>query len=153
MSDETRPDVRKLAEDLWDSGFYCAESVLLAVTRAEGVQSTLLPAAASAFCSGQARTCGPCGALSGALMALGAVLGRTSPQESLDRAYEAAGHLIEEFEGEFGSRNCQTLLDGCDFGTPEGQAMFRERGFEARCRNFTGRAAEMAVQILDEYRR
>lgn len=152
MADQTRTGVRKSAEDLWDSGFYCAESVLLAVTRAEGVESELLPAVASAFCSGQARTCGPCGALSGALMALGAVLGRRLRQESMERVYAAAGHMIEEFEGEFGSRNCQGLLDGCDLGTPEGEVMFRERGFVARCRVFTGRAAEMAVKILDEYR-
>ena len=152
MTHEARPGLHKSAEELWDSGYYCAESVLLAVTRAEGIGSDLLPAVASAFCSGQARTCGPCGALSGALMALGAVLGRRSPQDSMDRVYAAAGHMIEEFEGEFGSRNCQALLDGCDLGTPEGQTMFRERGFRTRCQEFTGRAAEMAARIIDEYR-
>lgn len=146
-------DVRQSAEDLWASGFYCAESVLLAVTRAEGLQSTLLPGMASAFCSGQARTCGPCGALSGALMSLGAVLGRRSEKDSLDEIYAASGQLIEQFENEFGSRECRPLLDGCDLGTPEGQLMFRERGFTARCRKFTGRAAEMAWEIIAEHRR
>ena len=146
-------ELRQAAEGRWAAGFYCAESVLLAVTEAEGIESGLLPAVASAFCSGQARTSGPCGALSGALMALGAVLGRRSEKESMDRVYEAARLLIEEFEGEFGSRDCRELLDGCDLGTPEGQAMFRERGFRERCRRFTGRAAQMAGRILDEHRR
>lgn len=153
MAETSRDDVRQSAENLWSSGFYCAESVLLAVTRAEGLDSPLLPAVASAFCSGQARTCGPCGALSGALMAVGAVLGRRSEKDAMDAVYAAAGQLIEKFEGEFGSRDCRTLLDGCDLGTPEGQVMFRERGFMERCRNFTGRAAEMARETIAEHRR
>lgn len=153
MAKISHVDVRQSAEDLWASGFYCAESVLLAVTRAEGLDSPLLPAVASAYCSGQARTCGPCGALSGALMAVGAVLGRRSEKDTMDAVYAAAGQLIEKFEGEFGSRDCRQLLDGCDLGTPEGQVMFRERGFMERCRNFTGRTAEMAREIIAEHRR
>lgn len=153
MTEPSYPDVRQCAEALWASGFYCAESVLLAVTRAEGLESALLPAISSAFCSGQARTCGPCGALSGALMSLGAVLGRKSETDTMDAVYAAAGQLIEKFEGEFGSRDCRPLLDGCDLATPEGQLMFRERGFTDRCRKFTGRAAEMAWEIIAEHRR
>jgi len=151
--DESKAGLRQSAEALWAEGFFCAESVLLAVTRDQGIESDLLPAVASAFCSGQARTCGPCGALSGALMAVGAVLGRRSEKDAMDAVYAAAGQLIEKFEGEFGSRDCRQLLDGCDLGTPEGQVMFRERGFMARCRNFTGRAAEMAREVIAEHRR
>lgn len=153
MSETSPAEVRRSAEDLWDLGFYCAESVLLAVARAEGLQSGLLPAVASAFCSGQARTCGPCGALSGALMSLGVVLGRRSEKDGMDTVYAAGGQLIEKFEDEFGSRDCRSLLDGCDLGTPEGQIMFRERGFMAHCRNFAGRAAEMSWEIIAEHRR
>ncbi len=153
MAAISQAGVRQSAEDLWDAGFYCAESVLLAVARAEALESALLPAVASAFCSGQARTCGPCGALSGALMSVGAILGRRSEKDSVDAVYAASGQLIEKFESEFGGRDCRPLLDGCDLGTPEGQIMFRERGFTARCRNFTGRAAEMAWEVIAEHRR
>jgi hypothetical protein len=38
------------------SGYYCAESVLLAVSEAKGIQSDLIPKIASGFCSGMART-------------------------------------------------------------------------------------------------
>jgi C_GCAxxG_C_C family probable redox protein len=150
MTVEPKPRPSQAAEDLWTAGFYCAESVLLAVCRAHGIESPLLPGVASPFCSGQARTCGPCGALSGALMALGAVLGRRSEKESMDRIYAATQSLIEEFEREFGSRNCQTLLDGCDLGTPAGQIMFRDRNFRERCQRFTSRAAAMADRIIAE---
>jgi len=61
-------DVRKSAEEAFASGLYCAESVVLALAKAQGVESDLLPKVATAFCSGMSRTCGTCGALTGAIM-------------------------------------------------------------------------------------
>ena len=57
------PEVRKSAEDSFAAGFYCAESVVMAVAKAEGVDSGLLPRIATGFGGGMARTCGDCGAL------------------------------------------------------------------------------------------
>jgi C_GCAxxG_C_C family probable redox protein len=152
MTRDSCEAVGNTARDLFLSGFYCAESVLLAVARAQGVDSGLLPGIATAFCSGQARTCGPCGALSGALMAVGLLLGRSAASDSVEPAYAAAQALVEEFEREFGARDCRSLLDGCDLGTPGGQKMFRERELVRRCHHFTARAAEMAVRIVAEHR-
>lgn len=152
MEHDTYEAVGNDGRELFLSGFYCAESVLLAVARAEGVESALLPGIATAFCSGQARTCGPCGALSGALMAVGLILGRSAGSDSVEPAYAAAQALIEEFEREFGARDCRSLLDGCDLGTPEGQKMFRDRELVRRCHHFTARAAEMAARIVAEHR-
>lgn len=145
-------DVRKLAEAKFASGFFCAESVVLALAEAHGIASDVLPKAATAFCSGMSRTCGTCGALLGAVIGVGMVLCRSSPQESVQPAYVATQRLVEAFENAFGSRECQPLLDGCDLATPEGQAMFKERGFGSRCRAFTGGAAEMAATVIAENR-
>lgn len=147
------PHVRRSAEDAFSSGFYCAESVVVAIAKAQGIQSELLPRIATALCSGMARSCGPCGALTGSILAIGMVLGRDTETDPVQPAYEATRRLIQEFEHEFGSRDCQTLLDGCDLGTPEGQAMFREQGFRERCLRFTGRAAEIAARIIAEHNR
>ena len=38
------------------------------------------------------------------------------------------------------------------FGSPEGQAMFRDDGLAELCLNYTGRAAEMAATIVAENR-
>jgi C_GCAxxG_C_C family probable redox protein len=142
-------DIGKTAEDLFNSGLYCAESVLLAIARAQGIESELIPGIATGFCGGMAHTCGPCGALTGGIMAVGLTLGRSEAAEPADPCYRAAQNLIREFERAFGSRDCR-VLTGCDLGTPEGQATFREQNLRDRCAGFTGRAAEMAARIIAE---
>ena len=149
MSSEFASEVRKAAEDSFASGLYCAESVLLALAKGQGVEQESLTKMASGFCGGMARTCGTCGAVTGAIMGLGLALGRSQPGESVQPAYVAPQRLIGEFEREFGSRDCHTLL-GCDLGTPEGQATFREKKLGERCANYTGRAAEIAANFLAE---
>ena len=72
------PEVRKAAEDSFASGLYCAESVVMAIADAEGVESELLPRVATGFGGGMARTGGACGALTGAIMGVGLALGRSS---------------------------------------------------------------------------
>jgi len=146
------PEVRKAAEDSFASGFYCAESVVMAVAKAEGVDSGLLPRIATGFGGGMARTCGDCGALTGAVMAVGLALGRSTATESVEPAFAATQRLIQEFEREFGSRDCQALLGGCDLATPEGQAMFQEQKLRRRCFRFTGGAAEIAARVIVEAR-
>lgn len=63
-------EARKAAEDAFASGLYCAEAVVSALAKSQGIESDLLPRVATAFCSGMARTCGTCGALTGAVMGI-----------------------------------------------------------------------------------
>jgi C_GCAxxG_C_C family probable redox protein len=151
---EPTPDslVRKSAEDFFASGLFCAESVVLAIAKAQGVDCDLLPRVASPFCSGMAATCGTCGALTGAIMGVGLALGRSTARDSVQPCYTATRRLIETFEREFGSRDCQALLGGCDLSTPEGQSMFKSQGLGKRCFRFTGRAAEIAARMIAESR-
>ncbi len=144
-----KKDVKTTAENYFNNGLMCAESVVLALTEAHGIESELLPKAATAFCGGMSRTCGTCGALTGAVMGISAILGRDGVGKSYDDAYQAAGTVIRKFEEEFGTRNCHELL-GCDLGTEEGQATFKNEGLRKRCNNYTGRAAELAEEILAE---
>jgi C_GCAxxG_C_C family probable redox protein len=148
MSETPSPErIRKSAEDAFSAGLFCAESVVLALAKAQGVESDVLPRVATGLCSGMARTRGQCGALTGAIMAVGLALGRASGRQSVEPAYAATRELIREFEAEFGARNCNDLL-GCDLGTPEGQATFRERKLDERCKTYTGRATEIAARVL-----
>jgi C_GCAxxG_C_C family probable redox protein len=143
-------EVRKAAEDSFSAGLFCAESVVLAIAKAQGVESELLPKMATAFCSGMARTCGTCGALTGAMMGVSLALGRSTANESVHPSYTATQCLIQEFEKEFGSRDCHVLLGGCDLNTPAGQAMFKEQKLGRRCLHFTGKAAELAARVIFE---
>ncbi|MDK9722032.1 MAG: C-GCAxxG-C-C family protein [Rhodospirillales bacterium] len=133
----------------FNGGLFCAESVLLALAQHQEIESDLLPAISTGFCSGQARTCGQCGAVAGALMGLGLAFGRNRGGESLDQAYQAVQNFLKAFESEFGSSNCQGLL-GVDLGTAEGYAEFKDKNLIVRCIDYVAKATEMAAEIIDK---
>ncbi len=140
-------DIAKRSREHFESGFYCAESVLLAVAESRGIKSDLIPKMATGFCSGLSRTCGICGALSGAIMALNMVHGRSKPDDSVDELYSRVQKLIDTFEGKFGSTNCKELT-GCDLGTKQGQEAFYAKNIKEKCFNYTEEAARMVVSII-----
>lgn len=148
MNSSSSPETQKSAEEFFASGFFCAESVVLAIAKQQNITSELLPKVATAFCSGISRSCDTCGALNGAIMGVSLSLGRSSVEESVEPAYLATRQLTEAFETEFGSSNCKTLLNGCDLNTADGQTMFKEKNLRQRCIHITGRAAEIAVQVI-----
>jgi C_GCAxxG_C_C family probable redox protein len=146
MIDQAAKRSRELIETV---GYSCAESVLLAMAEFQGIQSDLFPRIATGFCGGMARTCGQCGAVSGAIMGIGLANGVSAPTDSREKTYAAVQKFMAQFEEKFGSTNCYELT-GCDLGTPEGQARFRESGHIEYCRNYTEEAARMALTIVDE---
>ena len=149
MQSQFVSSTRKSAEDFFASGLFCAESVVLALAKAQGIESDLLPKVATAFCSGMARTCGTCGALTGAIMGVSLGLGRSDASGTVQPSYTATQRLIQEFEQEFCARDCHVLL-GCDLNTPEGQAIFRENRLGERCAKYTSKATEIAARIVSE---
>jgi len=157
MSDAQKPpkskfvsEVRESVQQAADAGYLCAESVVLGLAKAQKLESSALPAMATVFCSGMARTCGPCGALTGALLGLSLAFGRRGPGEKLDKAYAAAQQLVSEFEREFGARDCKDLL-GCDIRTPEGVAKFESGHLYERCDVYVAKAAEIAARIISDH--
>jgi len=70
------------AKALFSSGFNCAESSLLSVCKAIGINSDAIPKIATGFGGGVSRYGSICGALSGALMALGMAEGRKDPKDN-----------------------------------------------------------------------
>jgi C_GCAxxG_C_C family probable redox protein len=131
-----------------DAGWMCAESVVAALARRQGVESDLLPAIATGFCGGVSRRGGMCGAVSGAVMAISLVGGRREATDSQEGTYAAVQELVDGFVKEFGSINCPELI-GVDLGRDDGRAEFRARGLIARCRGFACRSAELAAEIID----
>lgn len=108
------------------AGLFCAEGVLLTLARRQGIDDPNVPAIASGFCSGLSQTAGPCGAVTGAVMGIGLAL--------------------------VGSTNCADLL-GCSLGTAEGQQTFTEGKMWERSMTYTGRAADLAAEIIDTAKR
>lgn len=140
-------DTGKRAEGLFDSGMFCAESVLQAVAEQAGMESPLIPRIATGFCSGLARTKGMCGAVSGGVMALGLLFGRDNAGVTVDATYVKIREFLEAFKKQYGSDNCFEIT-GYDLGTEDGRLMFKESGTRDRCSGITGEAARLAAAII-----
>ncbi len=147
MSNETSQRSR----ELFDSGFYCAESVLLAIAESQGIESDLIPRIATGFCSGVARTGGMCGAVSGAIMGISLVVGRDSPEESVQPSYDLVQQLISRFTSQHGSTQCPQLIE-CDLGSEEGQRAFIENNWIVRCQHCVEDATSIVIALLAERR-
>lgn len=142
----------QIAVERFSSGLNCAESALIGVTEALGIESDCVPRIATPFGGGMGRYGEVCGALTGALMAMGLKLGRQGDDDTAarDRAYPKAVRLMRAFEIEFGSVECRALT-GCDMLTPEGAKRFREENMHSElCAKFVAFAAEEAYRIITE---
>ena len=137
------------SRELFQSGFFCAESVLQAVAESQGIQSDLIPRIATGFCSGISRTGGMCGAVSGGIMGIGLVAGRDSPAESVEPAYTLVQKLIHAFEEQYGSVNCRQLI-GCDLATESGQRYFMENNLMESCLQYAEGATRLAISLIAE---
>lgn len=142
----------QIAVERFSSGLNCAESALIGVTEALGIESDCVPKIATPFGGGMGRYGEVCGALTGALMAMGLKLGRQGDDDTAarDRAYPKAVRLMRAFEIEFGSVECRALT-GCDLLTPEGQKRMQDEGLHANlCTKLVVFAAEEAYKIITE---
>ena len=122
---------------------------MLAVAEHEHIQSDIIPRIASGFCGGLAHTGGICGAVSGGIMAISLSLGRNSPTDAKDRCYQTVRAFLMRFSTQFGELNCQKLT-GVHLGTPEGQAMFEQKGQIKQCTEYVGEAVRMVLEVVGE---
>lgn len=136
------------AGEYFDSGFYCAESVLLALAHHLGLDSPWIPRIATGFCNGVSQTWGSCGAYSGGVLALNLALGRNDPRDPVADNYDAIQRFTEEFRSTCGGGRCSELL-GCDLQTQEGRQVYRENNLHAQCREYVVIATRLARDILD----
>lgn len=141
-------DVEKRAKDLFESGFYCAESVLQAVAEHVEISSPLIPKIATGFCGGISRSKGMCGAVTGGVMALSMIFGRTSVDAATEEAYIKVRKFLATFENQYGSLNCFDLV-GCDFNIEIDRQRWKTSGLETKCSELTGAAARLVTEIAD----
>ena len=141
--------VSQRSRELFDNGYYCAESVLLAIAEGNGIESDLIPKIATGFCSGVARTSGVCGAVNGAVMGISLTTGRSSRDETIDRCYALTQQFIEQFKERHGSTNCRQLI-GCDLDSEEGRRNFAANRLIQRCQRYVEDAAGMAFALVNE---
>jgi C_GCAxxG_C_C family probable redox protein len=140
------------AMTLFQQGFNCSQAVCAAYAPALGLSRELALKIASGFGGGMGRSGEVCGAVTGAIMAIGL---KTGPIEAADTAakentYALAHQVIEQFTNRHGAISCRELL-GCDLSQPEDLQHAREAQlFTKRCPQFVQDAAEIASALIEE---
>ncbi len=135
------------ARELFESGWYCTEAVLLAIAEHQGIDSPMIPGIASGLTAGVARTSDLCGAVSGGILGLGLVMGRQSSIDSVEPVFAATQALLADFEKTYGSTNCRALT-GVDLNTPEGQTTFRNSGQRGRCAEYVEQVTQKVLDLI-----
>jgi C_GCAxxG_C_C family probable redox protein len=138
------------AVELFSQNYNCAQSVYAACATGEGRSEPQRLALAAPFGGGVARQGEICGALTGALLALGENEGEAmaaDPIAGRDALYARAQQLTEAFRKEHGAILCRELT-GCALDTVAGQRAFKERGLHQNlCTKLVAFAAEEVVRM------
>jgi C_GCAxxG_C_C family probable redox protein len=120
---------------LFNKGFNCSQIVFSELGPSLGIPREECLRIASGFGAGMAYMQETCGAVTGALMVIGAKYGPTSDheQEKKTQTYETIRKFISLFKEKHSSIKCSDLL-GSDITTPEGLQKTREmKLFELKC--------------------
>jgi C_GCAxxG_C_C family probable redox protein len=132
----------------FDSGFNCAESVLLALSEVLNITNDCIPRVATGFGGGM-RTGNICGAVSGAIMGLGLHYGRTTAEEikKRDRMYAVVEEFVNQFQEKHKTIICRELL-GVDIRTEEGRTHYKKGNLHLQCQNYCTTAFQIARTLL-----
>lgn len=143
-------EVAQLAEDKFLAGYNCAQAVLYANCERLRFDKDAALRLATGFGAGAARQGELCGAVSGAVIALGLRYGRGEGEgrSRTDDTYERTQTLLRRFSEAHGSVRCRELI-GCDLRTPEGQAYFRQNDLLHRtCLLCVRTAAKLTAEAI-----
>jgi C_GCAxxG_C_C family probable redox protein len=141
------------AERNFNSGYNCAESVLLALASQQGVTrqgiESFIPRIATGFGGGIARNGDVCGALTGGILAVGLALGRDKPDEARDPCYRAADQLYNNFLDTFNTCRCSQLTK-LDLKTPNEMEAYGNKIHNECCNAVVAWVANKAYQIISK---
>lgn len=141
MSEEMAIEMRNKAGNYFKEGYNCAEAIFL--TYRELLAPEMDPAMVSLFTgfgSGVGESGCMCGALTGSIVALNMLKGRTSNQTSRDEAYRLAREFTEKFTEKYGVTCCRAL-------NPH---PFETREHLTNCLKITGNTSKMLMEFLEE---
>ena len=139
------------AQDRFAKGFSCSQSVFSAFSSKFGVTDETALKLASPFGGGIAHQGNVCGAVTGALMALGLARGSASfEKDKKEENYRIAEDFIKRFREIHGTVLCRELT-GYDISNPDEFQKAREsRVFYDTCPGLVKDAAVLLSELLDE---
>ncbi|MCP4140789.1 MAG: C_GCAxxG_C_C family protein [Chloroflexi bacterium] len=137
------------AQTRFEKDFSCSQSVLSILAPELGLDEESALKIASAFGGGMMRRGEVCGAVTGALMALGLKYGSSNPDEE-NAVREASQKLMQDFEEKNGSLLCRELL-GYHLIVPEELTAAKESGvFKKVCPLMVHHATTLAEEIMKD---
>jgi C_GCAxxG_C_C family probable redox protein len=142
------------AEAYFKQDCNCAQSVLLAMQEYYGIpKNDLIPKIATAFGGGIGRRGSLCGALTGAIMAIGMKHGTNDTVlKEKEKAYQIALKFYDQFSTECGSPFCRELI-GYDLTDPKDLEKLRKSNVrEEKCSRFVKKAVEILINLEEESR-
>lgn len=140
----------KNAGELFLTNSNCAQSVLSSFGPELGLDKTTCMKLAAPFGGGLAKNQHVCGAVSGALMALGLKYGKGINETDDDKksTFSIANEFIMRFKEKYQSIECLDLL-GANMHTEEGQNLIKEHNlFKTKCVHFVVDAASIVEELL-----
>ena len=143
-------DPVEIASAYSSRGFNCAQSVFTAFAVGYGLDEATAFKLASMLGGGLSRHGEVCGAVSGALLALGLALGSDRP-EGKEQSYRLGDDFLKRFQHIHGTLLCRELIN-FDLHTPEGLELARASGaLKTRCPVFVRDAADIVAAMLAEH--
>lgn len=134
--------------ELFGAGYNCAQATFAALAPTYGMDEETALKSATMFGGGVARSGAICGAVSGALMALGLKVGSVETSPAIKNAmYEKGKVFMASFKEAHESTDCKDLID-CDLSTPEGNASASARNVHSTiCARLVQEAIKMAAEF------
>lgn len=115
-----------------------------------GIENEIIPGIATCFAGGIGNTGAVCGAVAGAVMAIGLKNRRGDTMEEMLRNLAVAQEFRRRFEAEMGTINCRELT-GADLSTPEGIEQYMGSDTPRTvCFPAVGTAYRLVVDLLKE---
>ena len=138
-----------IAQESFNSGFNCAQSVLKAFSDDLGIDEIQAINMASGFGAGMGRLQKTCGAVTGAFMVIG--LSNNLSIQLAENRNDLTIQMIQDFENQFikkhGTTQCKDLIE-CDLNSEEGQTKFREQNIKE---HICSKCIQSAVTILESF--
>jgi C_GCAxxG_C_C family probable redox protein len=156
--------VEKTVNELMGKYHNCAQCTLVGIQIVSGLKDDGLAKASTGFAGGIGGMQSVCGALSGAVLALGLKYGRDisflegapeAASKKQSEATEQAARLAKWFEHEFGSIICSELRKShmgteLSMGVPWQNEWAEQLGMRKRCAEYAAKTARRTLAMLDD---
>ncbi len=140
-----------IADAKFIEGYNCAQSVLFSFCDKTNLSPDLALKLACGFGAGMGRKGEVCGAVTGGILALGALFGRGEKEDrqATEMVYAKTRELLTRFSSLHGSCICRELLSGCDLTASQGQHHFKDSEcFDNICRPCVRDAVEIVEALM-----